>query len=90
MCAESGHVLYLQVACSAGSACHAVHIESDAQGHASAPAVKMSDVLAAMGVPEEFGFGTLRLSLGRHSTEQDVDVAAGHIVAAIKAAWARK
>jgi cysteine desulfurase len=50
----------------------------------------MSDVLLAMGVPEEFGCGTLRLSLGRHSTEQDVDTAAAHIVAAIRAAWDRQ
>jgi cysteine sulfinate desulfinase/cysteine desulfurase-like protein len=64
-----------------------VHLTADADGHAAAPEVKMSDVLLAMGVPEEFGFGTLRLSLGRHSTEQDVDTAAAHIIAAIQAAW---
>jgi cysteine desulfurase len=50
----------------------------------------MSDVLLAMGVPEEFGLGTLRLSLGRHTTESDVDTAAKHIIAAIKAAWEKK
>ena len=49
--------------------------------------VKMSDVLAAMGVPEDFGFGTLRLSFGRHTTEKDIDTAVEHIITAIKTAW---
>lgn len=47
----------------------------------------MSDVLAAMGVPEDFGFGTLRLSFGRHTTEKDIDTAVEHIITAIKTAW---
>ena len=49
-----------KVACSQGSACHS---DSD----------KISIVLAAMHVPPEYGAGTLRLSLGRHSTTDDID-----------------
>lgn len=62
------------MACSAGSACHA----HDA-------AVKMSDVLVAMGVTEEYGFGTLRLSFGRHTTLAEIDAAVEHIHHAVTA-----
>jgi cysteine desulfurase len=50
-----------QLAASAGSACH------------GAGAASISPVLSAMGVPPEFAVGTLRLSVGRHTTEEDVD-----------------
>lgn len=52
-----------QLAASAGAACH-----SGGQS--------VSAVLRAMGVPHEHALGTLRLSVGRHSTQQDVDRAA--------------
>jgi cysteine desulfurase len=52
-----------QLAASAGAACHS--------GGAA-----ISPVLAAMGVPAEHAVGTLRLSTGRHTTQQDVDRAA--------------
>ncbi|CAM9277030.1 unnamed protein product [Ectocarpus fasciculatus] len=55
------------VAASAGSACHA--------GEAT-----MSGVLQAMGVDEPTGFGTLRLSVGRHTTQKEVDQAGAAIV----------
>jgi cysteine desulfurase len=48
------------VAASTGSACH--------EG-----AVKLSPVLAAMGVPPEIGRGAVRFSLGRGTTEQEID-----------------
>ena len=48
------------VAASSGSAC-------------STGAVEPSHVLRAMGVPPEEAFGSLRLSLGRENTEEDVD-----------------
>ncbi len=51
------------------------------------PAAKISDVLRALIVPEDFALGTLRLSFGRHTTEQDIYVAATTIIAAVKAAW---
>ena len=58
------------VACSAASAC-------------SSMAVKPSHVLTAMGVPEEMALATLRLSLGRSTTEEDVDYAIDHISTAV-------
>lgn len=48
------------LAASTGSACHAGKAE-------------MSPVLEAMGVPESVGLGAVRLSLGRSTTEAEVD-----------------
>ncbi|MFG6302240.1 aminotransferase class V-fold PLP-dependent enzyme [Corynebacterium hesseae] len=45
---------------SAGSACHA-------------GVNRMSHVLEAMGIDEEHGRGSLRFSLGRLTTEEDID-----------------
>jgi cysteine desulfurase len=36
-------------------------------------------VLSAMGVPIEVAHGSLRLTLGRENTEQDVDVVIQHL-----------
>ena len=58
-----------RVAASAGSACHADD-------------VRLSPVLRAMGVDPEWGMGTVRLSVGRSTTEDEVDEAASVIVAA--------
>ena len=43
--------------------------------------LKLSHVLGAMGVTEEVGMGAIRLSLGRPSTEAEVDEAAGLLIA---------
>jgi len=59
------------VACSAGAACHS-------------EGVSISHVLSAMKVPAEIAMGTLRLSTGLFSSEEDVDRAAGALVAAIR------
>jgi cysteine desulfurase len=59
------------VACSAGSACHS---------SSSVSACEYSAILKAMNVPPEYGFGTLRLSVGPDTTEEDVDFAAAVIV----------
>jgi cysteine desulfurase len=59
------------VAASTGSACH--------EGK-----VSLSPVLAAMGVRPEVGRGAVRLSVGRYTTEDDVDRAAEMLVAAVK------
>ncbi len=48
------------VAASAGAACHADRVE-------------VSSVLEAMGVPIEFAMGTIRLSVGRFTTADEVD-----------------
>eukprot|EP00887_Chlorella_sp_A99_P007572 scaffold28.g7572.t1 len=62
-----------RLAVSAGAACH-----SD-----GGPAV--SAVLVAMGLPQELGVGTLRLSTGRHTTQEDVRRAAELILEAVRA-----
>jgi cysteine desulfurase len=59
------------VAASTGSACH--------EGR-----VKLSPVLAAMGVPPEVGRGAVRLSVGRFTTEEEIDRAAEMLIAAAK------
>jgi cysteine desulfurase len=46
--------------------------------------VKLSPVLAAMGVPPELGRGAVRLSVGRFTTGEEVDRAAEMLVAAAK------
>ena len=60
-----------RVACSAGSACHAAESLSGSS---------ISPVLAAMGLPREYAEGTLRLSWGRHTSTDDIDQAAEHIL----------
>jgi len=60
-----------QVAASAGAACHT-------------SAASISSVLRAMDVPAEFAVGTLRLSTGRHTTEDEVRRAAKLIIAEAK------
>jgi len=52
-----------KLAASSGAACHS--------GHSGGATV--SSVLRAMGVGEEVGVGTIRFSVGRHTTEDDVD-----------------
>lgn len=54
------------IACSSGSAC-------------SSHAEKPSRVLAAMGLSPEEAAGSLRFTLGRYTTKQDIDLAAGEI-----------
>ena len=71
---EAGELLnqiQMQVACSAGSACHA-------------SGGGLSSVLEAMAVPMEYARGTLRLSTGPDTTEQEVDDASAIIVKAVK------
>jgi len=68
-------LLTSKVACSAGSACHVVDFAADDR--------KLSPVLAAMKVDPEYGLGTLRLSLGRHTCKEDIDLSVQHIIAAL-------
>ena len=56
------------VAASTGSACHA-------------GLVTVSPVLKAMGVPEKLARGAVRLSVGRFTTEEEVDRAAEQLIA---------
>ena len=47
--------------------------------------MRSSHVLAAMGAPAEVAAGSLRLTLGRQTTEEDVDYAAAAIVRSVRA-----
>jgi len=46
--------------------------------------VKLSHVLGAMGVDKYVGMGSIRLSLGRHTTEAEADEAANLLIMAVK------
>ena len=59
-----------EVAASAGAACHGLNIQ-------------VSHVLAAMGVSTEVALGTIRLSVGRFTTEDEVDCGAEIILGAV-------
>lgn len=61
-----------QVAASAGAACHADQ-------------VTVSHVLEAMGVPLDYAQGTLRLSVGKLTTTEEIDSAVEAIAAAVRA-----
>jgi cysteine desulfurase len=61
-----------ELAASTGAACHG-------------PEVKLSHVLAAMGVPPEIGKGTVRLSVGRQTTLAEVDQAAEILLNRVRA-----
>jgi cysteine desulfurase len=63
------------VAASVGSACH----EGDRQR-----TFTLSPVLQAMGVPADLGRGAVRLSVGRFTTEEEVDRAAEALITAAK------
>ena len=58
------------VAASTGSACHAGLIE-------------LSPVLKAMGVAPEIGMGAIRFSLGRITTDREIDAAIDQLAAAV-------
>jgi cysteine desulfurase len=60
-----------KVAASTGSACHEGQVE-------------LSPVLKAMGVPPELGRGAVRLSVGRFTTEDEVERAAEALIAAAR------
>ena len=55
------------VAASAGAACHSDRVE-------------VSHVLAAMNIPEEYAMGTLRLTVGRFTTGDEIDRAISEIL----------
>ncbi len=58
------------IAASTGAACHASQR-------------KRSAVLAAMNIPEDLAFGALRFSLGRFTTESEIDEAVSMLAAAV-------
>jgi cysteine desulfurase len=60
-----------EIAASTGSACH--------EGH-----VTMSPVLCAMGVPPQLGRGAVRLSVGRFTTEEEIERGADALIKAAR------
>jgi len=66
-----------EVAASTGSACHA--------GHTTASAV-----ITAMGVPAEEAMGSVRLTLGRHTSEDDIERAGAALVRSWRAVTAER
>ena len=60
------------ICASTGSACHAD--EDDP-----------SPVLAAMGIPKDIALGAIRFSLGRPTTDGDIDEAATQIIDTVRA-----
>lgn len=62
--------IFKYIACSTGAACHSGD-------------VKLSYVLEACGVSINYGMGTLRLSIGRYTTEKDVVLGAKIIASAV-------
>ena len=67
-----------EVAVSAGAACH------------GDGGVTISHVLAAMEVPERYALGTIRISVGRMTKDQEVSDGTAAIIRAIKAAQQEK
>ena len=62
------------LAASAGAACHS-------------SGSTMSAVLQAMGLSPDYGFGTVRLTVGRYTSEAEVDEAARALAAAANSLW---
>ena len=63
-----------EVAASAGAACHSDTVE-------------ISHVLQAMHIPEEWAKGTVRFSVGRMTTEDQIDQAAAAVITAVNKLW---
>jgi cysteine sulfinate desulfinase/cysteine desulfurase-like protein len=82
-----------KVACSTGSACHSVPTASSSSSEnksGTSPVYTPSEVLQAMKVSPDYGIGTLRLSLGRYSTEEEVDQIAQCISEEVLSQWGRR
>jgi len=69
--------IFKYLACSTGAACHSGD-------------VKLSYVLEACGVSINYGMGTLRLSVGRYTTEKDVMLSAKIIASAVTELYSMK
>jgi len=65
------HLIEPEVAASAGAACHSDTVE-------------ISHVLQAMHIPQELAKGTIRFSVGRMTTADQIDRAAEVVIAAVK------
>ena len=61
-------------------------VSASAAASCASGAMEPSHVLAAMGVPRDLAFGSLRLCLGWSSTDAEVDLALAVIPAAVRPA----
>jgi cysteine sulfinate desulfinase/cysteine desulfurase-like protein len=86
---EIVHNLANKVAISAGSACHSVDLSVSS---ASAPTslYTPSEVLQAIGISSEYGVGTIRISFGRYSTEEEAHQTATEIATTVTKMWQEK
>lgn len=50
----------------------------------------VSEVLQAMQVSDDYGLGTVRLSLGRYSTVSDVHMAVKELLSVVHMMWKKK
>eukprot|EP00485_Elphidium_margaritaceum_P007572 CAMPEP_0202692058 /NCGR_PEP_ID=MMETSP1385-20130828/6549_1 /ASSEMBLY_ACC=CAM_ASM_000861 /TAXON_ID=933848 /ORGANISM="Elphidium margaritaceum" /LENGTH=418 /DNA_ID=CAMNT_0049347531 /DNA_START=98 /DNA_END=1354 /DNA_ORIENTATION=- len=69
--------IFKYVACSTGAACHSGD-------------VKLSYVLEACGVSINYGMGTLRISVGRYTTEKDVMLSAKVIASVVSELYSKQ
>ena len=65
------------IAASAGAACHTDNVE-------------LSSVLSSMHIPWEYAMGTIRLSVGRCTTTQEIDLALNEIQKVVSKHFAKK
>ncbi|NME36388.1 MULTISPECIES: cysteine desulfurase family protein [Fusobacterium] len=65
------HLSMKGIAVSSGSACSSNDLQA-------------SHVLLAMGIPEEFAHGTIRFSLGKYNTKEEIDYTLGVVVETIE------
>ncbi len=75
-CAVIEHIT--AIACSSGSAICTADAGGNSGGGRAA-----SHVLASLGVPNDLAATALRISLGRFTTEQDIDIATNHVIEVI-------
>ncbi len=59
-------------------------VEASAGSACAAGALEVSHVLTAMGVPDHLAAGALRISVGRDTTEADIDLAVAAVVDAVE------
>lgn len=78
-----------KVAVSAGAACASANDNSSSCKNMCENSKKalMSQVLQAINLSSDFGLGTLRVSLGRHTTEEEIEYAAKEIFNIVSEMW---
>ncbi len=54
------------------------------------PHYVVSEVLQAMQIQEDYGLGTIRISFGRYTTNDEIEVAVQEILRVVSAMWRKK